>query len=325
MIELMETNVLLSCSGRQLPLVKAFSEALNGKGKVIVADVNKYASSKVAADIAIESPDITGENYGEWSIGICKKYKVSLWISLLEDELLILEDYRQLMFENGCLLVGAPKENLKRALDKYSYKTFLGDLGITVPVTWTLNELKGKTNIVEGEYILKKRFGRGSQGIKRVNNVESLLEFAKLNKFSKEWIIQPIIKGEEFCLDIINDLDRNYVTSLIRKRYVMGKQETETAETIIDESINEVSRKISQAVKHQGSIDVELIKSKNKLYVIDINVRFGGSYIFSHMSGANIPAALIAWRNNKTPDSSWLRHNTGEIWTRYSTLARYIP
>lgn len=321
----MNLNILISCAGKQLPLVKSFVDTLDKQGKVIVADINQYASSVTGADYSIVSPRYSSEKYGNWCLKVCKDYNIGLWISLLEDELIILEDLRESMHKLGCVLVGAPKDNIKKALDKRSYKSFLGHYGINVPDTLTLKELKNQTNIKEGKYIVKNRHGRGSRGIIKVNDVESLMEVAESKQYSESWVAQSIIEGDIFCIDVINDLNGRFVTSLIRKRLFMGAQETDVAEMVDSKEINEVAKKLSLATKHQGCMDVDVIKNGDDLYVIDLNLRFGGSHIFSLMSGTNIPAALIAWRNGIDPDPNWLKQRTGEILTRYSTVVKYIP
>lgn len=317
----MNLNVLISCAGKQYPLVKSFIDALEGQGKVIVSDINKFASSMAIADIPIESPRFTDENYSEWCLKVCKNYNVGLWISLIEEELLLLEDLRNSLLELGCMLVGAPKERIKKALDKRYYKSFLAEYGLKVPDTWTLEELKDETIVLEGNYIVKARHGRGSRGIIKSVNSPFLVDIAKSKEYSNQWIAQKMIDGDVYCIDVINDLEGKFVTSLIRKRLIMGNQETDVAETVFCEDIHRIAEKLAIAIKHQGCMDVDIVKNGDDYFVIDLNVRFGGSHIFSLMTGANIPAALIAWRKGKNPNPNWFKHIEGEILTRYSTVA----
>ncbi|MGA8478635.1 MAG: hypothetical protein WB696_11815 [Chthoniobacterales bacterium] len=55
--------------------------------------------------------------------------------------------------------------------------------------------------------------------------------------------------------------------------------------------------------------------------MIDINPRFGGGYPFSHIAGANLPAALIAWANGQQPDPAWFRVEANVAASRYDSLS----
>lgn len=316
-------NILLSSAGRQLPLVKAFVKAIDGRGNIIVADSNPYVSSGTVADISIVSPKFTTEHYKNWCLEVCNKYDVGLWMSLREDELIELEDIRQQISELDCQLIGAPPEHLKNAMDKYNYPSFLKEFNILVPKTWLLKDLKSESSLPQGKFIVKMRKGKGAKGIIRVKNSQELLNVAQQKNYSEDWIAQEIIEGEVYCVDVINDLNRNFSSCLARKRIVMGGQETSVAETVTNNEINQIAQRLSKAIMHQGCADVDIIKKDDKYYVIDINVRFGGAHIFSMAAGANIPAAIIAWRTGKNVNSDWLRHDTGNIFTRYSNVARY--
>jgi carbamoyl-phosphate synthase large subunit len=63
-----------------------------------------------------------------------------------------------------------------------------------------------------------------------------------------------------------------------------------------------------------------MIVAGDRCYAIDLNPRIGGGYPFSHLSGANVPAALVAWTRGETPDALWLRVEPGVAASRGETF-----
>lgn len=124
-------------------------------------------------------------------------------------------------------------------------------------------------------------------------------------------IFQETIEGEEFGLDVVNDLKARFVTCFVKRKLAMRAGETDAAETVCDRTLEQFGRHIGDALGHVGLLDVDLIVRDGVPYLLEMNPRFGGHYPFSHMAGANIPAAFVAWVQGMQPDPSWLRVKTG--------------
>ncbi len=76
----------------------------------------------------------------------------------------------------------------------------------------------------------------------------------------------------------------------------MRAGETDIAVTVKNETIEHLGKYISEELKHIGNLDMDVILSdENRVYVIDLNARFGGGYPFSHCAGINLPEAIITW------------------------------
>ena len=71
--------------------------------------------------------------------------------------------------------------------------------------------------------------------------------------------------------------------------------ETDIAEVVSNEMILKESRKISILLKHKGNVDCDILVDSKGLYVIDVNPRFGGGYMFSLASGMDVPYYLHCW------------------------------
>jgi len=313
-------NILISCSGKQVNLVSWFKELLDEESYLIACDNNEFSPSLSIADKYFVAPTLDSPSYKDWFFSICKENNVSLVLSLYEPDLIILASIKDQLNSIGCKLVGAEEDTIKRITDKYLAKELLENAGIQYPKTKLLSDFS--LNSFSGPYIVKPRLGRGSRGIKKFKDINSVLEYRSVVEDPSAFVVQELLDGPQFCFDILNDLHSNFVTTFIRRRLKMGTEETEVAITEDNKELHLVGKKVSEALRHQGSIDVEAIEHNEKFYIIDINVRFGGSYAFSHIAGANIPGALISWARGKSAPSEYLTHEYGVVGSKYNSVTR---
>lgn len=294
-------NVMISCVGRQTLLVSAFCKALNGEGLLIATDNNQYAPGLELADIKLVSPAFNSEIYTEWILESCKKYNIELLLTFNVDDLLVLEKQREKFIEINCRLIGGPVNSIKITQDKYRLYTLCKKLGLLTPKTWILNSALNESDL-NFPIIAKPSLGKGSRGIEVLDNIQSLHAFVKFinsQKYSELYVLQEYFDGQEYGFDIINNLNGEFVSILLRKKFVMKNGETDIAITKNPDTFEAIGKKLGEILKHQGVMDADAIKVGNDIFLIDLNFRFGGGYAFSHLAGANIPLAIVCWASNK--------------------------
>jgi carbamoyl-phosphate synthase large subunit len=128
---------------------------------------------------------------------------------------------------------------------------------------------------------------------------------------SEALIIQQAVAGREFDIEIVNDLTGQYHSCLGKEKLASRSGECDMARTLEDPRFRVLGKRLATLLRHIGVLDVDLIEHGGKLYVIELNPRFGGCYPFSHLAGANLPAAYIAWAQGRSPRPSWLRVKPG--------------
>jgi carbamoyl-phosphate synthase large subunit len=120
-------------------------------------------------------------------------------------------------------------------------------------------------------------------------------------------LIQERVSGEEYGLDIINDLSGHYVCTFAKRKLRMRAGQTDRAVTVKDKEIEKLGQLIGEQLGHVGVLDCDLFASDQGYRVIDLNPRIGGGYPFSHVAGANVPAALISWLNGEHANPKWFQ------------------
>lgn len=315
-----DINILLTSAGRRTYLIKYFQEYLNGKGKVHAANSSALSPTFEVADQCVVTPLIYDDNYIPFLLKYCKENAITAIISLFDIDLPVLAKYREEFAEVGTRLIISDLDFINICNDKWKSFLYLKEREFRVPKTYVdLDEALSdvKNNKLNFPLIIKPRWGCGSLSIFRVNNEaelrvlynkckeeikDSYLKYETKQDEDKSVLIQEIIKGDEYGLDVINDLDGNYMNTIVRKKMGMRSGETDCAQIMDIPQLKELGSKLSQLTKHIANLDVDVLEIDDDYYILELNARFGGGYPFSHISGVNLPAAIVEWlRGNKAP------------------------
>lgn len=339
-----KTNILFTCAGRRNYLINYFKEALKGTGRIIAADEQALAPAMQDADVAIKMPNIYSNNYISELLEVVKEYNISAIISLNDLELPILSKHKDLFEKHGAKVIISNPDVISISFDKWKTHDFIKSLGLNVPKTYIkLDEALEaiKNGHLKFPLVLKPRWGSGSIGIEYIESITELklsyeLQKIKLNKtilkkirqddLGHDILIQEKLDGKEYGLDIVNDFKGNYYGSFAKEKLAMRSGETDKAKSVIDERFNELGEKISLNLKHIGTIDSDVFIVDNKLYLLEINPRFGGGYPFSHEAGINLAAIYIAWLKNGTTEnvSQYNKYKENIVLSKCDRLVKMI-
>ncbi|MFH0759863.1 MAG: ATP-grasp domain-containing protein [Bacteroidota bacterium] len=143
------------------------------------------------------------------------------------------------------------------------------------------------------------------------------------NKISAKWglpvIIQEFIKGTEVNVVALGDGQGNTIGAVpMRKQYITDKGKAWSGITLDDPKLLDLTRKIIEATKWRGGMELELVKSsRNELFIIEINPRIPAWVYLAVGAGQNLPEALVklALGEKVLPFTSY---QVGKMFIRYS-------
>lgn len=312
-------NILLTSTGRRSYLVDYFKSALAGRGSVYAANSN-YTYALSCADDFVITPLIYSDEYIPFLINYCNEKEISVIISLFDIDLPQLSKNIEKFRIHGIQVIVSDFNVIDICNDKWLTYEFLVENAISTPLTY-IEKSKAIEAIEENKLqfpvILKPRWGMGSIGIYKADSIEevdifyrkiqreiadSYLKYESKSDLDRAVLIQQCIKGREFGIEVINDLDSNYVNTLCKEKIAMRSGETDQAVTLKSNELSELGHKLSTTLGHVSILDVDCLEENSHFYILEMNARFGGQYPFSHLAGANIPKQILNWINGEETD-----------------------
>lgn len=330
-------NILFTCAGRRTYLLNYFRENLNEGDTIIATDMQLSAPALQAADIKIQVPAVYAKDYIDITLDICRKHHVDALISLNDLELPILAENKAKFEAEGVIVIVSGPEVIDICFDKYKTAQWTESIGLNAPKTY-VRLADAKKAIAAGEIafplFMKPRWGSGSIGLETIDDMEELdvyynILIKKIKKsilatasVGDEYImIQEKLTGEEFGLDVMNDLNGNNVGVSVKKKLAMRAGETDKAITVDLPEVREMGKRIGEHLHHIGNLDMDIMQRANGDYcVLELNPRFGGGFPFSYEAGVNFPKAIIEWIKGNEVNTLMLVPQYGKMFAKNDYL-----
>lgn len=273
--------VLFLGAGRKVSLLEEFirsSKELNINLKLYSYEKDNYQPVSLISEILI------GKNWTDPSVDdnlldIINQKKIKLIISCVDPAILIQSRIKKIHSSASFCSedVSVKICNSKKIFQNFCIKNQLP----VIP----------QPNKFEFPKIIKPDSGSSSIGIKKVNNILEELMVKKLSQF----LTQKFIDGIEYTVDsyVSRDLTKKFFSPRIRLKTVGG--EVVSTKTFIDEEVIELSKKVSEILGLVGPFNIQFIREfgTKKLFLLEINLRFGGGVIASINSGFDFPKAIL--------------------------------
>lgn len=330
-------NILFTCAGRRTYLLNYFKENMSYGDKIFAADMQLTAPALQVADVKIEVPEVYDKQYINKILTICEKYMIDALISLNDLELPQLAKQKKRFEELGVKMIISSPEVIDICFDKYKTAQWVESIGLNTPKTY-ITLASAKEALTKGEItfpvFMKPRKGSGSIGLETIDNMEDLDIYYKImmKKLKKSLlarecvgdeyiIIQEKLTGNEYGLDVINDLEGNNVGVSVKQKLAMRAGETDKAITVDLPEVREMGKRIGENLKHIGNLDVDIMQRTNGDYcVLELNPRFGGGFPFSYEAGVNLPKAIINWLKGEMVDTKTLQPVYGKTFSKNDYL-----
>ena len=108
-------------------------------------------------------------------------------------------------------------------------------------------------------------------------------------RLEPEMIAQNRLSGEEFGIDVLNDLNGQVVSVVVKQKMRMVAGSTAQAVTIHHKAALDAGVHLGQLLGQPGPLDVDAFVDGKSLTMLEMNPRFGGGYLLA-FGGSGLPA-----------------------------------
>ena len=245
----------------------SYIKHLKSKGYYVIGINSEYETvAKFLCDEYYESPLVSNtSNF----ISFIEKLDFDVYVPMLDEEHLLFSQELNISFKEKVMTSSA--ESINISVSKFETFLFAKKHSINIAE---------KTDKVPA--FIRMDFSRGSKGAAKIID-QSELDLIDRNKF----IIQNVLEGKEYTVDCLCNQD-GIPEIIVPRQRVSASNVSLIGKVCMDNKIIEFCKLILDKIKFIGPINIQIIKYKNKLFLIEINPRLAGTSILTINAGADI-------------------------------------
>lgn len=316
-------NLLILSPGRRVEIVEYFKETFHAAGrKVYTLDMSPYAPALYSGDefFRINKDFNHLDQYIAHILEICKEKNISVILTLIDPELVLLSDYKEQFESKGIKLILCDLKFIKQTFDKFGFYNTYKDIIKLVDTVGSYEDAVAEIESGEWSFPLfaKLRDGSASIGIKKISNYT---DFEGI-KEEKKYIYQPFIDGSEFGIDAYFDMITGELVSVfMKKKIAMRAGETDKAISVKSEQVLNEVKKLTNIKGLYGPIDVDVFVSKTgEVFINEINPRFGGGHPHAYGCGVNFMKLILNNLEGKKNEPNFNNYKEGIMMLKYNGL-----
>ncbi len=274
-------NVLITSIGRRVQLIEHLKKTFT----VIGADASENNAGKYFVDDYVVIPRCSAPDYIEKLLQVSIEKAVKMIIPLYEGEFEKLCLHRELFEEQGIQILLSDTEVIQICNNKIQTQNFFEKEQIPAPKLTTT-----------APAVLKPVYGMGSQGVYLVDTEEEL-QAAKI-LLHQDYIMQERIKGAEYTIDVLCDLNGNVVAAVPRERVEVRSGEVSKSKTLQHADIMRETIALIKKLNNYGTVRGPMtvqcfLTEENQVIFLEINPRFGGGVPLTFEAGVDYGAYLL--------------------------------
>lgn len=286
-------NILFTSVGRRVSLIRHFYRALRElqlEGRIYGADASDLSPAFHITEKSFKVPRIENPEYISCLLKICKDEQVRILIPLIDTELYVLAKNRHHFREIGTEVIISDVTVIHIGMYKTATHQFFKQIGIDTPELFSREDLRDvKKNL---PLIVKPNDGSASHMVFRIDTEE---QFDFFSQYVPNAIIQQCIEGEEYTLDVLVDLSGKVRCVVPRLRIEVRAGEVSKGVIVKRNDLIQLGTAVCKCLSGaRGCITLQCIQDSNgKIYMIEINPRFGGGIPLSIEAGADFPKWIL--------------------------------
>ncbi len=295
-------NILFTCVGRRVVLLRAFRQALSDlglTGKLIGTDVISSAPGMKVVDHAEIVPQAKTLNYIPRLQELVKKHKVRLLIPLTDLDLRSLSRHQEAFTELGCTVMVAPENVVAFCRNKIKFNNIVRKAGLKGIASCDIRSFKAKPFY---PCFLKPVHGSAAQGAGKVRNESEFKAHVKI--FGEQLMVQEAVAGQEYTIDVFRRRDGVVCAVVPRQRLSIRAGEVEKGVTVNDPTlIDAVLELVKQMPGAWGVINLQCRLPEDGVpRFFEANLRFGGGVPLALAAGVDLPGMVISEVLGNPPD-----------------------
>lgn len=248
-----------------------------------------YTSASLFVDKFIKQPSLKDPNqYLKFIIKSCQNYKVDILFAIDEDEIKLLSKYKAMI---PATFITPSSSAIELFCNKKNANDQIAKLNINIPKY--INSREDLEGIASGKIISRKCISCASLGITKYNINESLDLTTIINH--NDCIVQELISGVEYCIDVFSD--KNGIPKLIvpRKRVAIRGGTTHKCLIEKNEKLIALCQKICKKYKLFGLSNIQFMveNDTNKIFFLEVNPRIGATTIATSLASINLIELFI--------------------------------